>query len=99
MYVSIRRYESVPDLTGLLRDIELQFAPLLHRMPGFVAYYAVDCGAGSMATVTVFSTAAMAEESNAMAADWLASRSGAQPLLPVQITAGRMAIAVPPIRG
>jgi len=99
MYVSIRRYENVPDLTGLLRDIELEFAPLLHKMPGFMAYYAVDSGAGSMATVTVFSTAAMAEESNAVAADWLASRGGAHPLMHVQITAGRMAIAVPPIRG
>jgi len=36
MYVSIRRYENVPDLTGLLRDIELEFAPLLHKMPGFI---------------------------------------------------------------
>lgn len=71
MYLSIRRYDNVRSVSEVCRKIELSFVPLLRRRPGFIAYYAVDGGGGTMATVSVFSTEAMAVESNEIAAVWL----------------------------
>ncbi len=99
MFVSIRRYQSVPSLQKLVRDIEIDFVPRLRRMPGFVAYYAVDGGDGSLTTVSVFSTPAMAEESNAAAAAWLRERDPSAPLEPREVTSGQLAVVEPPIRG
>ena len=99
MFVSIRRYRDLPSLTALCRDIELEFVPRLQRSPGFIAYYAVDGGDGTLTTVSVFSTAAMAEESNDEAAAWLRERDPAAPLVTVEVVSGRLAIAVPPIHG
>jgi hypothetical protein len=99
MFVSIRRYRDVPSTTKLCRDIELEFAPRLKRSPGFVAYYVIDGGDRTLTTVTVFSTPAMAEESNAAAADWLRQRDPDNRLQPVEVVAGRLVVAVPPFRG
>ena len=99
MFVSIRRYRDLPSLTALCRDIELEFVPRLKRSPGFIAYYAVDGGDGTLTTISVFSTAAMAEESNSEAAAWLRERDPEAPLVPTEVVAGRLAVAVPPIHG
>ena len=60
MFVSIRRYRDAPK--GFCREVEVGFLPILLRQPGFVAYYAVEGTDGAVTTVSVFSTAAMAEE-------------------------------------
>jgi len=99
MFVSVRRYEDVRSVTALCRDIELEFVPRLKRSPGFIAYYAVDGSDGALTTVSVFSTAAMAEESNNDAAAWLRERNPDAPLVPVEVVAGRLVVAVPPIHG
>ena len=99
MFVSIRRYQDVPSITALCRDIELEFVPRLRRSPGFIAYYAVDGDDGTLTTVSVFSTAAMAEESNDDAAAWMRERDPEAPLVAAEIVAGRLAVAVPPIHG
>lgn len=99
MFVSVRRYRNVPSLTALCSEIELEFVPRLKKSPGFIAYYAVDGGDGSLTTISVFSTAAMAEESNGEAAIWMRERNPEAPLIPVEVVAGRLAVAVPPIHG
>lgn len=99
MFVSVRRYRDVPSVTALCRDIELEFVPRLKRSPGFIAYYAVDGGDGTLTTVSVFSTAAMAEESNSEAAAWLRERNPDAPLVAAEEVAGRLAVAVPTIHG
>ena len=99
MFVSVRRYRDVPSLTELCRDIELEFVPRLKRSPGFIAYYAVDGRDGTLTTVSVFSTAAMAEESNSEAAAWMRERNPEAPLVAVEVVAGRLVVAVPPIHG
>lgn len=96
MFASIRRYREAP--AGFCREIEANFLPILRRQPGFVAYYAIEGADGAVTTVSVFSTAAMAEESDALAADWLASRAGSL-LAPAEVAAGRLAVAAPPVRG
>ena len=62
MHVSIRRYEQVRSVAEVCRKITESFVPLLRRSPGFIAYYAIDGGGGTMATISIFSTEAMALE-------------------------------------
>ena len=47
MYVSIRRYNKVVSVREVCRRIAVSFVPLLQKAPGFIAYYAVDCGGGA----------------------------------------------------
>lgn len=99
MYVSIRRYRNVLSLSKLLSDIELDFVPRLKRMPGFIAYYALEGDRHSLTTITVFATPEMAEESNAAAAAWLREWSSDVLIEPIEVTSGQLAVMVPPIRG
>lgn len=71
MYVSIRRYDNVRSVNEVCGKIATSFVPLLRRSPGFIAYYAVDGGGGTLATISIFSTRDMALESNEKAAKWL----------------------------
>lgn len=96
MFASIRRYRETPK--GFSQEIESNFLPLLRRQPGFVAYYAIEGADGTITTVSVFSTAAMAIDSDSLASSWLASRAGAA-IVPAEIAAGRLVVADPSIRG
>jgi hypothetical protein len=93
MYLSIRRYDRVRSVGEVCRKIELSFVPLLRRQPGFIAYYAVDGGGGTMATVSVFSTEAMAVESNDIAATWLRDNVADLQPEPPTIVAGKVLAA------
>lgn len=99
MFVSVRRYQDVPSLETLVREIEMEFVPRLKRTPGFIAYYAVDEGDGVLTTISVFSTPAMAEESNATAAAWMRHRHPDRSLEPSEFASGRLAVVEPAIRG
>jgi len=99
MHVSVRRYKDVADLKAFVRDVEIDFVPKLKSLPGFVAYYAVEEGSDSLTTISVFSTAAMAEDSNMVAADWVKNRAPDTPMIPVEVAAGTLAVVEPPIRG
>ncbi|WP_344588924.1 hypothetical protein [Kitasatospora paracochleata] len=69
------------------------FVPLLSRVPGFVAYYWVDAGAGVMVSTSVFRDEAGAEESIRRAAEFV--RDNLAELLPnpPQVTAGQVVAA------
>ncbi len=89
MYVSIRRYDKVVSVREVCRRIALSFVPLLQKAPGFIAYYAVDCGDGTMATISIFSTERMALESNETAATWLAANVADLQPEPPEIIGGK----------
>lgn len=94
MYVSVRRYDNVVSVSRVCGKIAESFVPLLKRRPGFIAYYAVDGGGGTMATVSVFSTEAMARESNEVAAQWLKANVADLQPDPPTVLAGRAEVAV-----
>jgi prophage antirepressor-like protein len=71
MYATIRRYRS-SEPEEVRRLVEASFLPLLRAQPGFVSYSLVHAGNGAMMSVTVFETRAGAEESDRMAAEWVA---------------------------
>jgi hypothetical protein len=89
MHISIRRYDNVRSVSEVCSKIGTSFVPLLKRTPGFIAYYAVDGGGGSMATVSIFSTEQMALESNEIAAAWLQENVADLQPDPPEIIAGK----------
>lgn len=98
MHVSVRRYRDIADTQALIRAIELSFVPHLEKMPGFVGYFAIDTEGGGLTTISVFSTASFAADSNTEASRWLRDIAG-RDIEPFETVAGQVAIAVPKIRG
>jgi hypothetical protein len=89
-YLTVRRYEGVPDSKQAASRVREGFIPLLSKLPGFISYYWVDEGDGVMVSVGVFATREAEEESNRLAADFV--KQHVAPLLPKppQITAGQV---------
>ena len=93
MFISVRRYSSVRSVNEVCRKIQSGFVPLLEGSPGFIAYYAIDGGNGTMATISMFSTEEMALESNEKAAKWLQENVADLQPEPPQITAGEVKVS------
>ncbi|MDX1486757.1 MAG: hypothetical protein R3268_01055 [Acidiferrobacterales bacterium] len=93
MYASIRRYEANPGAEAeIARRVDVGFVPIISNAPGFVAYYVVDAGNGVMTTVSIFQDQAGAEESTAMAAEWVKVNLTALVQGPPEITAGEVTV-------
>jgi hypothetical protein len=90
MYVTVRRYQGVTDPEEAGRRVNEGFIPLISKVQGFVAYYWADAGGGVMVSTTVFESQAGAEESNRVAADWVAKNIKSLLPNPPQITAGNV---------
>ena len=72
MYATIRQYKTKPGIAAeIARRVDEGFLPIISKAPGFVAYYALDTGNDTVASVSVFQDQAGSEESNRMAADWV----------------------------
>ena len=89
MFISVRRYNNVRSVREVCAKIEASFVPLLRQSPGFVAYYAVDGGGGTMATVSIFSTEQMARESNDTALVWMREHAVDLQPEPPEIVSGK----------
>ena len=97
MYTSIRRYTTNPDDVAAIMEIVKQgdIHNRIGGIPGFVAYYMVDCGDGVVATVSVFNDQAGADQSNDVAAEWV--KENVLPtysLSPPDISAGEVVLSV-----
>ena len=75
MYVAIRRYGLLTNepLENVFQGIREGFIPLINNAPGFLAYYALDSGDGTLTSISVFEHRAGAERSNKLAEDWVGS--------------------------
>ena len=70
MYAVVRRYRFDPKSSQEIdRQVKEGFVPLIRKMPGFVAYYWLDTGKGTGASLSVFKDKAGADESTLLAAD------------------------------
>ena len=92
MFISVRRYSSVRSVNDVCRKIQSGFVPLLQASPGFIAYYTIDGGNGTMATISMFSTEDMALESNEKAAKWLKENVANLQPEPAEITSGEVKV-------
>ncbi len=95
MYASVRRYEidpaSLDELKGL---VEEGFVPIVSSVPGFVAYYVMSGGDGTVFSINIFEDKAGADESARRAADWVGENLAT--LLPdaPEVTAGEVIVQV-----
>jgi glycerate kinase len=92
MYASVRRYAIEGSAEELARQVREGFAPMLKQGRGFVAYYVVDGGDGTVASMSIFQDRAGAEESNRQAADWVTSHLTQFLPHPPVITAGEVTV-------
>ena len=95
MYASVRRYEIDPaSLDDLKGRVEEGFVPIVSSMHGFVAYYVVSEGDGTVISINIFEDKAGSDESTRRAADWVGENLAS--LLPYapEITAGEVIVQV-----
>jgi len=73
MHATIRRYEAIDQArtSELVKKAEDSLLPRLSELPGFNGYYLIEAGNGVVTSVGFFDTAAHAEESTRVAADWV----------------------------
>ena len=73
MFGTIRRYEAIDQnrTNELVKKAEDTLLPRLSELPGFDGYYLIEAGNGVISSVGFFDTAAHAEQSNRVAADWV----------------------------
>jgi hypothetical protein len=69
MYASIRRWRLGSDAVDeALHLVDTQLADAFAEQEGFVAYHVIDCGDGTVCTMTCFTTEEAAHRSNEIAA-------------------------------
>ncbi len=93
MYASVRRYKMDPAFVGELKHrVEGGFVPVVTGVPGFVSYYVVSAGDGTVVSINIFEDHVGAEESTRRAADWVMENIAC--LLPdaPEITAGEVIV-------
>ncbi len=72
MFSSVRRYRLMSgSFDELLHLVDTDFAETVQEMDGFVEYQVLECGNGELVTITTFRDRRSAEESAAIAADWV----------------------------
>ncbi len=93
MYVSVRHYDlDAETVDELMRRVEEGFVPIISNAPGFIAYYALDAGEGVVASISIFTDQAGAEESNRMAVDYVKENLAALLQFVPEITAGEVKV-------
>jgi hypothetical protein len=96
MYSSIRRYTADPNDAAAIIELVKQgnIEELIGGLPGFIAYYMLDCGGGVVATVSVFEDQAGADQSTVVAGEWV--KENVLPkysMSPPEITAGEVILS------
>ena len=77
MFTTMRQYRCDPqDAAEVARRADADFADRLAAEEGFVAYEFIDCGDGTIFTLTVFTDRDGAERSSELAADFVATLEG-----------------------
>ncbi len=92
MHLTIRRYQlDDPDsVDEVLRRATEGFIPIIKDAPGFLAYYALESGGGSVTSVSIFEDEAGVEESNRRAADWVRENLASMLPNPPEVIAGEV---------
>ena len=71
-YMAIRKYHIIPG-TGeeFLHRVQAGFVPIIRRMPGFIAYDALQVGSDQIVSISVFDTPVGVIESTPRALQWI----------------------------
>lgn len=73
MYVAIRQYGLLTSepVEKVMQGIREGFIPIIKNTPGFLGYYTLNSGNGTLTSISIFEHRAGAEESNRRAEDWV----------------------------
>jgi hypothetical protein len=73
MHVSIRRYGLLTrePVEKVMQGVREGFLPIIRDQPGFLAYYVLNSGSGTLTSISIFEHRAGAEKSNRMAEAWV----------------------------
>jgi hypothetical protein len=73
MFATVRRYEGVDAsrTDELSKKVNESLMPRLSKLPGFGGYYLIEAGNGVMTSVSLFETAAQADESSHLVFGWV----------------------------
>ena len=74
MFATIRSYR-VTDAEELFELVREEFVPIVETVPGFVAYYVLDAGGGTAASITVCESREGLHEAASRAASWVEERA------------------------
>ena len=78
MYAVIRRYNIAQgSADSIAQRVNEGFLPIVSQTPGFVAYYVMNPGDGTIASVSVFEDKAGAEASTRSSTEWVRQNLGA----------------------
>ena len=73
MYMSIRTYRVADgSIDVVMHRVDRDLAESFAREPGFVAYHVVQTGPRTISSVTIFRDRQQAQDSNDLAAQWVA---------------------------
>ena len=92
MHAAIRKYR-VTDADELVRRVEAEFVDRVKGVDGFVGYYVVDAGDGTVASITVGETEAAVEESTNVARDWVGESAAELVEGAPDVTAGEVRVS------
>ncbi len=94
MYASVRWYEmdDPAAVDEAMRRVEEGFVPIISKAPGFIAYYALDAGDGVVASISIFTDQAGAEESDTVAEEWVMENLTSLLPYPPDITTGEVKV-------
>ncbi len=94
MHAVIRHYKTnVPLDDALIDRVRNEFVPILKSVDGFDAYRILNTGQNELATISVFETAAGAEESVEKAAQWIAENMADLVSGPPTVIAGEVILS------
>ncbi len=96
MYASIRRYVVHPgSMEKIAKQVNDGFLPIVHSIPGFVAYYIVDIGHGIGISFSIFEDQAGAERSAAASREYVKENLASLFLNPPEIMDGQVIVKAP----
>src|SRR6516164_11857843 len=90
MYGAVRRYEGITNDAEAGRLVSESCIPLLEHLPGFIAYYWIDAGDGTMASLSVFESKEEADKSVESAHNWVRDFAADKFPNPPRVTEGHV---------
>ncbi len=94
MYVSVRHYTmGRGSMDSLMHRVDEEFAPALSQEPGFVCYFALDTGDGTVETISIFRDKDYADRSNELAAEYVRDNLAEFELTRTEVTAGEVLVS------
>jgi hypothetical protein len=94
MYATLRRYQTAPgSMNDLLHEVDTGFAELIQELDGFIGYECLDCGGGTLVTISTFRDHEAAEASTPAAAEWIRNNLADYELTRLDVTTGEVAVS------